>query len=102
MFNLSTLIDSILISAKESKGKDVTVQYTTRFEVYPEYTQCSWKTRRIKYSSIALSKFTYSWLHSEAWFTNDIADAEMYISGYKINRYDRQKGLGGGIAVYIK
>lgn len=39
---------------------------------------------------------------SETWLNNSVADLEVNIDGYKIERHDREtRGRGGGVAVYI-
>ena len=37
----------------------------------------------------------------ETWLDSDISDAEVYISGYRVFRHDRNRH-GGGVLVYVK
>ena len=39
---------------------------------------------------------------TETWLNNNIADGEVSLPGYSMDRSDRADGLGGGIAVYVK
>ena len=37
----------------------------------------------------------------ETWFGSDISDAEVYISGYRVFKRNRNRH-GGGVLVYVK
>ena len=39
---------------------------------------------------------------TERQLNGDIADEEVSIPGYRLERKDRAKGLGGGVAVYMR
>ena len=39
---------------------------------------------------------------TETWLNDSITDGEVSLPGYSIYRSDRDDGLGGGIAVYVK
>jgi len=38
---------------------------------------------------------------TETWSTNLVNDAELYLKGYNLFRYDRKNSYGGGVLLYV-